>query len=100
MDLAMHHCSRTSRSVWSTSSLLALSEGGKREQAPRTPYASRPRRRSKIVAASEQVVELQPPLSSVTLSHQKIERTQDGDHVADHVAGKKPRQNPQIDKRR
>jgi hypothetical protein len=48
---------RTARSVWSASSLLALSEGGggsKREQAPRTPNASRGSSSTAILAACEQ----------------------------------------------
>src|SRR5260370_14929483 len=54
-DKACQSRNRIARSVWSAWSLLPLSNGAghrKREQAPRTPNASRPRRRQECAPSA------------------------------------------------
>src|SRR6266852_2704884 len=54
-DKACQSRNRIARSVWSAWSLLPLSNGAghrKREQAPRTPNASRPRRRQECAQSA------------------------------------------------
>src|SRR5688572_29163502 len=40
------------------------------------------------------------PFSPITLSHHEIERAQDADHIAHHVAGQNVRQDAQVHERR